>query len=73
MAVAVLGGVIVSAVLTLFVVPALYSLFDALTSRFVSSGRHAREASIALAELDAEHARALGVATPTAGSEGPRP
>jgi multidrug efflux pump len=71
MAVAVLGGVIVSMVLTLFVVPALYSLFDSLTSRFVKSGKHAREAAQALAELDAEHARALGVAAAKAPADTP--
>jgi hypothetical protein len=64
MAVAVLGGVAVSTVLTLFVVPALYSLFDALTSRFVTSGAHAREAAKALADLDAEKQAAFGHPAP---------
>jgi Cu/Ag efflux pump CusA len=73
MAVAVLGGVIVSMVLTLFVVPALYSLFDSLTSRFVSSGKHAREAAQALAELEAEHARALAGAASNAPADAPTP
>jgi hypothetical protein len=59
MAVAVVGGVAVSTLLTLFAVPALYSLFDAVTSRFVKSGGHAREAAKVLATLDAERAAAL--------------
>lgn len=59
MAVAVMGGVLVSTVLTLFVVPALYSLFDALTSRFTTSGAHAREAARALADVEAERLAAL--------------
>jgi len=54
MAMAVVGGVVVSTVLTLFVVPALYSLFDALTARFVRSGEHEREAARAIAELQVE-------------------
>jgi hydrophobe/amphiphile efflux-1 (HAE1) family protein len=60
MAVAVLGGVAVSTVLTLFAVPALYSLFDSLTSRIVKSGKHAREAAEALADLDAERQAIFG-------------
>jgi hypothetical protein len=63
MAVAVLGGVAVSTVLTLFVVPALYSLFDSLTSRVVKSGAHEREAARVLAELEAESIRTLAGAT----------
>lgn len=64
MAAAVVGGVLVSTLLTLFVVPALYSLFDALTSRFVTSGAHARRAARELAALDAERTRALGPPSP---------
>jgi HAE1 family hydrophobic/amphiphilic exporter-1 len=59
MAVAVLGGVAVSTVLTLFVVPALYSLFDSWTARFTKSGEHGRVAARALAELEAEEVAAL--------------
>ena len=54
MAVAVVGGVVLSTLLTLFVVPALYSLFDALTSRFGGGGDHERAAAKAIAELDLE-------------------
>ncbi|HVG94743.1 MAG TPA: efflux RND transporter permease subunit [Planctomycetota bacterium] len=57
MAVAVLGGVAVSTLLTLFVVPSLYSLFDSLTSRFAKSGEHERVATQVLAELEAEEIR----------------
>jgi hydrophobe/amphiphile efflux-1 (HAE1) family protein len=73
MAVAVVGGVAVSTLLTLFVVPALYSLFDALTSRFVRSGAHEREAARAIAELDVEAlARvARGAAADPTGPAGP--
>lgn len=60
MAVAVLGGVVVSTVLTLFVVPALYSLFDSMTARFSKAGAHEREASRVLADLTEEELRALG-------------
>jgi multidrug efflux pump subunit AcrB len=54
MAVAVLGGVAVSTVLTLLVVPALYSVLDSLTSRWSSAGRIEREATHTLAEIQAE-------------------
>ena len=54
MAVAVVGGVVVSTVLTLFVVPALYSLFDSLGRRLTKHGNHEQEARKALAELAAE-------------------
>jgi len=54
MAVAVIGGVAVSTVLTLFVVPAMYSLFDSLASRLSKKGDHEREATKALADLQAE-------------------
>ena len=72
MAAAVVGGVVVSTVLTLFVVPALYALFDGLTARFVKSGAHARVAAREIAELDAEHVRALG-AGGTGGGPPPPP
>ncbi len=54
MAVAVIGGVTVSTFLTLFVVPAMYSLFDSLGRRLTKHGDHEQEARAALAELAAE-------------------
>lgn len=54
MAVAVIGGVAVSTVLTLFVVPALYSLFDSLATRLSKHGDHEQEATRAIADLAAE-------------------
>jgi multidrug efflux pump len=62
MAMAVVGGVTVSTVLTLFVVPALYSIFDSLTSRFSKASAIERETTIVLAELDAEKIAAAAAA-----------
>ena len=54
MAMAVVGGVTVSTVLTLFVVPALYSIFDSLTGRLSKASAIERETTGVLAELEAE-------------------
>ena len=54
MAVAVVGGVAFSTLLTLYVVPALYSVLDVLTARFGSAARIEREATQVLADLQAE-------------------
>ena len=40
--------------LTLYVVPAMYSLFDSLGRRLTKRGDHEQEATRALAELAAE-------------------
>ena len=73
MAVAVVGGVLVSTLLTLFVVPALYSLFDALTSRIVTSGAHEREAAKAIAELDLEEVARAAQRAETGGRDAAAP
>lgn len=78
MAVAVMGGVLASTLLTLFVVPALYSVFDSLTARLSRSGAHARDAARALAEVEAERLAALQpspgpTAAPGAAPQGARP
>jgi multidrug efflux pump len=52
MAIAVVGGVAVSTVLTLFVVPALYSLFDSLFGRRSRAQAHEREAVEAIAAVE---------------------
>ncbi len=57
MAIVVLGGMVVSTLLTLFVVPALYSVLDTLTYRFSHAERIEREASSVIAELDLEEMR----------------
>jgi len=54
MAVAVIGGVLVSTFLTLFVVPALYSLLDGLVSRVGTAARIERETTTILADLQRE-------------------
>jgi HAE1 family hydrophobic/amphiphilic exporter-1 len=64
MAVAVLGGLVVSTCLTLFVVPALYSLFDSLTARLSKRSGHEREALKALADLEAESLARAGAGAP---------
>lgn len=53
MAVAVVGGVLFSTVLTLFVVPALYSVLDSIFGRRSRSADHEREALREIADLDA--------------------
>jgi hydrophobe/amphiphile efflux-1 (HAE1) family protein len=52
MAVAVVGGVAVSTLLTLFVVPALYSVLDTLTARISRAAKIERETRKVIAELD---------------------
>jgi multidrug efflux pump len=54
MAVAVVGGVAVSTLLTLFVVPALYSVLDTLTHRVSRAAAIEREATAVIAALDLE-------------------
>jgi multidrug efflux pump len=54
MALAVVGGVALSTLLTLYVVPALYSVFDSLSKRIGSAARIEREATRVLADLQAE-------------------
>jgi multidrug efflux pump len=54
MALAVVGGVAVSTLMTLYVVPALYSLFDSLMERVGSAARIERETTQVLADLQAE-------------------
>jgi hypothetical protein len=78
MALAVVGGVAVSTVLTLLVVPALYSVLDSLTHRISKASEIEREATAVLADLEAEdieaHAHrkpaAVGSAAPPAGGGG---
>jgi hydrophobe/amphiphile efflux-1 (HAE1) family protein len=54
MALAVVGGVAVSTLMTLYVVPSLYSLFDSLSRMIGSAARIEREATQVLADLQAE-------------------
>jgi hydrophobe/amphiphile efflux-1 (HAE1) family protein len=54
MAVAVIGGVALSTLLTLFVVPALYSVLDSVTARFGSAAKIERETLAVLADLRSE-------------------
>jgi hydrophobe/amphiphile efflux-1 (HAE1) family protein len=54
MAMAVVGGVLISTLMTLYVVPALYSLFDSVTKRIGSAARIEREATRVLADLQSE-------------------
>jgi hydrophobe/amphiphile efflux-1 (HAE1) family protein len=59
MALAVVGGVVVSTAMTLLVVPALYSLLDGLSARFSRAGKIEREATAVLADLQVEEAEAF--------------
>jgi multidrug efflux pump len=54
MAVAVIGGLSLSTLLTLFVVPALYSVLDSVAKRVGSAARIERETLAVLADLQAE-------------------
>ena len=54
MAIAVIGGVLFSTLLTLFVVPCAYSLFSRLERH-----RHEKELKEAISEIEAEHARGI--------------
>jgi HAE1 family hydrophobic/amphiphilic exporter-1 len=58
MAVAVIGGVAVSTLLTLFVVPALYSVMDSLFNRKEGGLLRERQAERILAEIDTEQTEA---------------
>ncbi len=62
MAMAVVGGLAVSTFLTLYVVPALYSLFDGITQKVESGARIEREALAVMAEMQAEEIRKFGKA-----------
>jgi HAE1 family hydrophobic/amphiphilic exporter-1 len=66
MALAVVGGVVVSTAMTLLVVPALYSLLDGLSSRFSRAGKIEREATAVLADLQVEEAEAFRHGAPRA-------
>ena len=54
MALAVVGGTALSTLLTLYVVPSLYSVFDTLTARISSAARIERDATQVLADLQSE-------------------
>jgi multidrug efflux pump subunit AcrB len=54
MALAVVGGVALSTLLTLYVVPSLYSILDSLTKRIGSAARIEKEATQVLADLRSE-------------------
>jgi HAE1 family hydrophobic/amphiphilic exporter-1 len=54
MAIAVIGGLSLSTLLTLFVVPALYSVLDSVTSRLGTAAKVERETLAVLADLQAE-------------------
>jgi multidrug efflux pump subunit AcrB len=54
MAVAVIGGLTLSTLLTLFVVPAIYSVLDSVTTRFGNAAKVERETLAVLADLQAE-------------------
>jgi multidrug efflux pump subunit AcrB len=67
MAAAVIGGLTLSTLLTLYFVPALYSVLDSLTSRVGSAQRIERETLAVLADLQAEEVeryRHHGAASP---------
>jgi multidrug efflux pump subunit AcrB len=54
MALAVVGGVTISTLMTLYVVPSLYSIFDSLSKRIGSAAKIEREATQVLADLQSE-------------------
>ncbi len=70
MAIAVVGGVAVSTFLTLFVVPALYSVLDTLTHRISKAAAIEREATREIADLDAETIAAFAHRAPSSGASG---
>ena len=73
MALAVVGGVAVSTVLTLYFVPALYSVLDGLAARLGSAERIEKETAAVIADLQAEEIerfRHRGGAAPAPGGAG---
>ncbi len=70
MAVAVVGGVIFSTVLTLFVVPALYSLLDSLFGKRSKAADHERSAAKEISDLDAH---GIALATTASGESATTP
>src|SRR5262249_36246159 len=73
MATAVVGGVAASTFMTLYVVPALYSILDPLTRRVSRAAEIQREATDVIAALDAEALarRAKPEAAPVAADPAP--
>jgi multidrug efflux pump subunit AcrB len=71
MAVAVIGGLTVSTLLTLYVVPALYSVLDSVTRRVGSAATIERETLGVLADLQSEDLDRFRHKEPAAKSGGP--